>query len=370
MSVTRRRLPIGISQTDKGWRISVRVKGHPIWQRRYPSSTTLDVLEQKLRDARARLRAGRAALPAGTLRAEVDRYLTDYWTGRAGRAERARHLELWITALGASVARAAITKDDVARVLNAWRGAGLSPDTCNKRRTALLALYHTLDGRGASNPVREFPRFHVADPLPRGRGYPEILRALALFPECKTRARLKLMAFTGMRHVEVMRFESKHWDERQRLLTILGTAKGRGTKPRVMVLSRQATDALEEFDGLNAYGTFSWAPMARMWKIAWVAATTHRTRAELRDADLRGYDAPVPYDLRHSFGTKIYELTGDIQATRKLLGHSTLKMTERYTLAAVPPRQAIAVKAFEKHFGGRKSPLKVATRRNHSRKTA
>lgn len=367
---SKRRLPIGISQGPKGWRISVRVKGRPLWQKRFRASMTLEDVEKKLSEARRARRAGHAPEPAGTLRADVDRYLVDYWTGRPGRDERKRHLELWITALGADVVRTAIAKDDVARVLNAWRGAGLSPDTCNKRRTALLALYHTLDGRGASNPVREFKRFHVPDPLPRGRDYPEIQRALAQLPRCRTRARLKVMAYTGMRPVELKRFVAEHWDERRHLLTVLGTAKGRGTKPRVMLLSRQATEALEEFDALEAYGAFSWAPMARMWKEGWVAATTKRKRADLRGEDLSGISAPVPYDLRHSFLTEIYRLTGDIQTTKKLAGHSTIRMTERYTLAAVSARQTEAVKAFEKKLGGRKSPLKVAPLPKRSKKSA
>jgi len=52
----------------------------------------------------------------------------------------------------------------------------------------------------------------------------------------------------------------------------------------------------------------------------------------------------VPYDLRHSFGTAIYRATGDLKITKELMGHSAIRMTERYTLAAVPQRRTAAMK--------------------------
>ena len=59
--------------------------------------------------------------------------------------------------------------------------------------------------------------------------------------------------------------------------------------------------------------------------------------------------APVPYDMRHSFGTEVYRSTGDLKVTKEMMGHSTMRMTERYTLAAVPERQRHAVRAAFRH---------------------
>lgn len=50
-----------------------------------------------------------------------------------------------------------------------------------------------------------------------------------------------------------------------------------------------------------------------------------------------------PYDLRHLFGTAAYAATGDLRAAQQLLGHASLRMTDRYTLAAVPERLQVAV---------------------------
>lgn len=357
-----RRYPKGISKRPEGWRISVAVNGK-IQQRSFKPSTPQADVEAELLKARQRWAAGRGPTPGpGTFAADIDRYLRDYFAGHPGLEERRRHLALWLEVLGTSAARAALTRDDIARALNGWRSSGLAADTCNKRRTALLALYHALDGRGGSNPVREIPKFRAPDPLPRGLAYDLIQKALEKLPACKTRARLTVLAYTGIRAGQLMKLTPDHWDHRQHVLTVPGTTKGRGTKPYVVPLSRQAQDALKVFDALDAWGPFTWAPMARMWREAWFAMTTKQPRT--REMPIpAAFVSPVPYDLRHSFGTAIYQASGDLHAARKLLGHSSIRMTDRYTLAAVPQQQRAAVAAF-----GAKIATQLAKRQKRARK--
>lgn len=338
------RLPRGVTRRPEGWRISVRVKGK-LYQRSFPPDTSQADVEEELAKARKAQKAGREEPDdTGTLAADVTRYLTDYFTGKPGYKERKRHLALWTTAFGKDTLRADVTRDDIARVLNGWRGSGLAADTCNKRRTALLALYHALDGRGGPNPVREIPKFRSPDPLPRGLAYDLIEKALGKMPLCKTQARLRVLAYTGMRAGQLMKLTPGHWDHKGQSLTIPGTDKGRGTKPYVVPLSKQAQDALKVFDGLECWGVFTVAPMARMWKEAATAAKLP--------------EGTVPYDLRHSFGTEIYRVTGDLKVTKELMGHSALRMSERYTLAAIPERKTAAIKQFEKSVQPKKKGRK------------
>jgi len=339
------RFPRGLTKGPKGWRICVQVDGHQ-YRRRFKPSTPQQTVEAELLKARQRRRAGRQQTADGTLAADITRYLVDHFAGRSAPAleERTRHLTLWRETLGADTDRADITRDDIARILNGWRAAGLAADTCNKRRTALLALYHALDGKGGSNPVREIPKFRPPDALPRGVAYPLIVKALAKLPRCKTQARLRVIAYTGVRHGQLMQVEpDQHWDRRRHVLMVPGTTKGRGTKPYVIPLSALATAALNELDALDAWGTFTWAPMARMWREAWYAMTTKQPRTPGM-AVPQAFNAPVPYDLRHSFGTHIFRKTGNLKAAKDLLGHSSFKMTERYTLAAVPTHKVRAIK--------------------------
>jgi len=54
--------------------------------------------------------------------------------------------------------------------------------------------------------------------------------------------------------------------------------------------------------------------------------------------------------LRHSFGTAIYEATGDIAAAQALLDHADPKQTRRYTMKAVANRMRSALNATRKSF--------------------
>lgn len=335
------RLPRGITKRKEGWRIFVQVDGR-IFTKRFKPSTPQSLVETALIRARQRMPAGRQSLAEGTLAADVQRYLAAYFRDGAGKDERARHLRLWTEAIGADVWRSDVTREDVSRILHGWRSAGLAADTCNKRRAALLAFYNGLEGKGGTNPVRDVPKFRAAAPLPRGLTYKQIVKALKKLPKCRTRARLKVMAFTGARPIQVRRLSPDDWDEQAQTLILHATEKGHGTKPHCVPLSAQAQAALREFENTDAWGSFSLAPMGRMWKAAVKAA---------------GITEPVRvYDLRHSFGTAIYRSTGDLRITKELLGHASFAMTERYTLSAIPDRQRVAIAAFEHAVTGRKSP--------------
>lgn len=49
-----------------------------------------------------------------------------------------------------------------------------------------------------------------------------------------------------------------------------------------------------------------------------------------------------PHDLRHAAGTDTLEATGDIRSTQVLLGHTTLKSTQRYTTIATRRQKRVA----------------------------
>lgn len=280
-------------------------------------------------------KAGRLVHGDGTLAADVSRYLKSYFgEGRPGRAERERHLQIWMEALGRDTFRSRVTREDVSRTLQNWRGVGLSADTCNKRRAALMAFYNALDGKGGSNPIRDVPKFRVSAPLPRGIDYALIERALAKMAYCRTRARLKLMAYTGARPIQIARLRPEDWDEKGRTLLLHATDKGQGTKPHRVPLSAKAMDAMREFEDTEAWGPFTVAPMGRMWKAVAIPVGIPK-------------DLTRPYDLRHSFGTEVYRTTGDLRITKDLLGQSSFAMAERYTLAAIPDRQREAITAVD-----------------------
>lgn len=285
--------------------------------------------------------------------------------------DRESHVLEWIDVFGSEY-RHAITSDRIAAQLARWRteprtvtmtrrgGAEqktrqiiLSASAVNKRRTALMHLFTVLDGKAAPNPVKDVPKYREPEPLPRGLPYSAITALWNVMGDSKTRARLQVIAYTGLPHAQLAQLKAEHFDAKAATLVVHGRQKGAGTKARVIPLSSHAVKALRAMARTDAWGTFSRSSMHRDF-----------TAACAKVPALKGLKL-TPYDLRHSFGTEIYRATGDIRATQALLGHSSPTLTHRYMVAALEPRVLAAVKA----FGTRESPARSSKTRTTQRKT-
>ena len=91
--------------------------------------------------------------------------------------------------------------------------------------------------------------------------------------------------------------------------------------------------AFQQFAALDCWGSFSNSSLRQTF---------------LRACQKVGLTGVRPYDLRHSFGTAMYALTGDVRATGELLMHSSRKTTDRYTIGGVPQRLRLAVSEFNR----------------------
>lgn len=322
----------GIRRTPYGWRAYVSVgTGTNAIQRhkRFKASSTQKQMQDWRAETRVALKKIRPSTPeAGTLRADVDRYLL-LVTSMPTYAQRAEHLELWIEALGANTVRSEITAEHIGAVLQDWRRT-YSAATCNKRRTALMHLWSKLDGKGASNPVRDVPKFRAADPLPRGRDPHLVDALLKKAPRCRSRACCRVLLWTGMRPDELQRAEKDDLDLKQRLV-IIRTAKG--GRARMVPLTSQAISAWREFIA------------AKAWQDVPKAAPLNRWLKKITGLELR------VYDLRHSYGTALALRQTRLDVIGALMGHSTLELTKRYTLAAVTPDAAAATGRLSEKLG-------------------
>jgi integrase/recombinase XerC len=341
---------IGIIRDKWGYRAYVKV-GKLQREKRYKPDTSLKTMQAWRDECRVALRKLRPeAGAAGTLRGDVTRYLEQV-RAMPTYAERSRHLDLWITALGATTPRARIASADIRTILHRWRHDGLEPATCNKRRSALMHLWTVLDGKGASNPVRDVPKFPPPPSLPLGRDPHGLDAKLKLAPLCRSRASARVLLWTGMRPCELQRAEPSDLNLRGATV-IVRTAKG--GRVRMVPLTSQAIQAWKEFVSEDAWHHVPQSsPLGRWLK------------------KIIGQPIRV-YDLRHSYGTALALRGTRLDVIASLMGHSTLELTKRYTLAAVTPDAASATLRLAKTASltasrnGRKVAVSVGQRRTAS----
>ena len=293
-------------------------------------------------ECRVALRKTNPDTPApGTFAADVDRYLLQV-RAMPTYAQRDRHLRLWVAALGSDRSRGTITAADIRTVLHRWKHDGLSAATCNKRRTALMHLWTVLDGKGASNPVRDVPKFASAQSLPRGRDPHTLDAKLCTAVRSRSRACCRVLLWTGLRPVELARAQPDDLDLKGKTL-IVRTAKG--GRVRMVPLTSQAVAAWKEFDAADA------------WQQVPQAAPLNRWLKKATGLDVR------VYDLRHSYGTALASRQTRLDVIGSLMGHSTLELTKRYTLAAVTPDAARATFRLARKTASR---LPAGTRRRQA----
>ena len=317
----------GIYRDAIGYRAVVAVgSGQTRVQRehRFPRSATLRQMKAWQGDTRSELRKKRPRANAGTLKHDVTRYLKIV-AAMPSLETRGYELAAWVAECGERKTLE-LTIDDLGRVHRAWAKA-VSPITCNHRRNALSQLYQTLYPE-ATDVAARLPYLQPPHPTPRGIPDTVIVDILDALLPSKTRARLQVMATTGLPPARIKRMTAADIDLDRRTMQLEGRRKGAGTRGRAYALTADAVDAWRAFIAADAWGPFSSAGM-------WV--TFQRGVQAVNDARLAKRLDPLPpirpYDLRHAFGRRVYETTRDLRATADLLDCS-LETAMRYTASA------------------------------------
>ena len=306
--------------------------GHETRERRFPLDTPRNRIKTWQDETRAELRKIVGDSPVrGTFAADAARYLK-LVDGMKGIKERTKQIDEWVAVFGHRQ-RDRIKAAEVRQQLETWRAErGWEASTLNHRRTALQHLWSVLDGKGERNPVRSVPRYRPPAEEARGLTYPVIQLILKAMPPSVTRLRLAIIAHTGLPHATLMKLTRADVDWRARTYRRPGRLKGKGTQAGVMPLSRKAAGLFRLLNRVGGWGTFSTSSM----RTAFIRGCRAAERAAAKAGETLDLSGVRPYDLRHSFGSAVYQATHDLQATAELLGHRSFAMTRRYTRSAVP----------------------------------
>lgn len=328
----------GIRRNGDGWQAYVRVAG-VFTPKQFPYETPLEIMRAWRASQK---KTGRVV--GGSLAADVEAFLAKPEIAAQAYVHHvARHLELWLEALGRDRARATVTRDELEAVIQGWLAAGLSQPTVYHRRSALVRLYNLLDGPGAYNPVEATtcPKHWI----PRDRSIPRdtlesILEAMPADRFVKkgirrpsvARLAARVIATVGMRPGDLAKVRRPDIAWKTRMLKWPASDKGAGVAERWLPYSAKAEIALRAFDAANAYG-FSPESVSHSFKRAARRVDGDETRHHL-------------YGGRHTIGKTLYQETGDLATAGRMIGHAkNSRATAQYAQGAdeAVNRKAIAL---------------------------
>jgi integrase len=365
-----------IYRSRNGWRVYVRRNGR-LTPFRFKAENTLEQLQEFIATYRAKSaelkqqQKAAAKERAGTLAGDAARYLRlKVVQAMPSVDDRARDIAKWVAAFGRR-ARSSLTTRDIDEQLQAWFDEGYAGSTVNKFRTALMSLYTRLDGRSAANPVKDTRAFEEAEEMPRAQEYALLERILTEIPTHRSRpvkgkkgsrkrgspsrARIEVMLWTGMAPSQVMRLTPAHVHLRERWY--ISPRREKGTRdrrsPRPIVkkpMTTRAYQAFKRFAAVKAYGPFDRRSLRHTWLRA-VRRTERALRKEQKNPKLKLPHIRL-YDIRHSFGTRLFKATKNLRLVGEMLDHSSDRTTRRYALGAVPEVLLDGMRQFEEADGG------------------
>ena len=263
---------------DAAGRIHAYVRaGGRLRFKRFPAGTSLESVRRWRLDTRAALRLTSPA--AGSLDADIEPFLRQFVHRPRFVQERRRQLRWWADRF-AHRSRHSLESAEI-RIALAELRRSHAATTCNHYRQALYSLYRCLDGPDAPNPARGVPRFPVPEAEPRGLSYELVRRILDAMSDhgqpvgkgrpraegSKAKVRCRVMAFTGMRPSEIMRYRPEHWNRTDHVLTVPDRQRGsdphdsadaRGRSGFVRPRGARCSWALFDIHGASRFPSCPW----------------------------------------------------------------------------------------------------------------
>lgn len=198
----------------------------------------------------------------------------------------------------------------------------------NQAISALKFYYvHVLRKTGEELPT--FIRPKREQKLPNVMDQEEVLLLLKSIPNIKHRALLYLTYSSGLRVSEVVRLKITDIDPNRRTLRI---TEGKGKKDRYTVLSTSAFQVLIEYLKHEQPTDWIFPGQSRGKHL------TERTVQKVFEQAMHRSGIPKKltlHSLRHSFATHLLESGTDLRYIQELLGHKSIRTTERYTHVSI-----------------------------------
>ena len=216
-----------------------------------------------------------------------------------------------------------IIPDDITQFLAAMeRNRDYSASTLNLSISAIKFFYKKVFKNETISGQRR-PRHDKQLPMVLSKS--EIHKMLDTEKNLKHRLLLMLVYSSGLRVSEVVALKKEHIDLARKLIYI---RLGKGRKDRCTLLSEKAARIIEDYYIIYNIKTWLFPGQSANHPLSIRSAQKIFDKA-LRHAEI--IKRLSIHSLRHTFATHLLENGTDIRYIQTLLGHSSLRTTERYT---------------------------------------
>jgi integrase/recombinase XerD len=211
--------------------------------------------------------------------------------------------------------------------VRAWvdqlRSQPFSPQRLRQHLSALVFLYRRTLGRPEAVSFFAWPK----DPhrLPVVLAVEEVASLLENMPAATYRMLFRLMFATGLRIREACRLQTSDLDP---ILGVIRVREGKGSKERLATLHPKLLDALRAYWRLSRP-----VPPWLFTGKAGHPLDPDQARRVFKAAVLKAglQKRATPHTLRHTYATLLLEGGTDLRVLQVLLGHASIRSTERYT---------------------------------------
>lgn len=285
--------------------------------------------KDEIRRGRFRPEDARARRPRLLLQNMIDAYLERMRGLRASWSDQRRFGDMWVARWGTMPAER-LTAGDVESLMSEMRAAGYAPATCNRVRAFLHRVYAVAlrDGQVEKNPVTLAARLPENNARDRWLTPDELGRLLDVTAGV-LRAAIVIAVNTGLRAAEQF---SLAWTDVDLVHRVITVRHPKGDRVRKYVpISDDALEALQE--------------LPSRLKSAWLFPS--RVAGGARPLSRWGMRKPFEaalaiariedfcwHDLRHTTCTWLTARGVPPRHIMEIVGHSSMKMTERYSHVA------------------------------------
>ena len=236
-----------------------------------------------------------------------------------------KHFVVWV-----DVPVEEVTHTTVSRYIDYLMKKRLAPKTVNCHLDGIRQFYHYLkeeEGMAITNPIRKNHMQKMSRPLPRHLRDEQVKNFFEVVNGPRDRAMFMLMLRCGLRVEEVANLAIGAIDVNRRTVLI---EDGKGAKDRVVYMSNDALNVLAAYLRVR--------PASRARKIFLVEKGLCRGQP----ISIRGIQKRMEYyarrvkirvschHLRHTMATQMLNADADLSTIQDLLGHSSVKTTQRY----------------------------------------